>query len=428
MKRSGLLTMDTGRIAIFMVLAFLANLSACFFLPVGVKYIVALVVMGWSVLEFGIHPDFDRAKHYIKYFLLFNFPFLLFWIWSLVIWISQFQTVDFIIRGSLNTIYMATAVGYVVGSYYLFGKKSVYLNFYAMCLANSVVLMRSLVTYGPVQLFSEYITLLVTFSNETGKAIGTLELHDMVFGFGVYVMFFILHREKGKLQLGHLLLACFFFSLALKRIAVMAVAAAVAVIIVYLRLSNNGKRYLAAFIGYCGIAAAAVYLWSIKTEVLFDVADFFNINMMSRDVFYRQYQEFYQLSPTFLGLGVRFIYRYEQTMQETVHQLHNSFLQMYIEVGFWTWFVWLWYEIRFRIYEIGRRIGFQGVAFLLASTIYMWISFATDNTVYYWPPNVAYMHLSICWIEACRRNVNRTEKIPSRLQRRKQGLLSKLSF
>src|SRR5699024_660182 len=101
-----------------------------------------------------------------------------------------------------------------------------------------------------------------------------------------------------------------------------------------------------------GIAAAAVYLWSIKTEVLFDVADFFNINMMSRDVFYRQYQEFYQLSPTFLGLGVRFIYRYEQTMQETVHQLHNSFLQMYIEVGFWTWFVWLWYEIRLRIYEI----------------------------------------------------------------------------
>ena len=179
---------------------------------------------------------------------------------------------------------------------------------------------------------------------------------------------------------------------------------------------------------YGAIAAVFLYLWSIKTGIFFDIVDYLNIDMMSREYFYNRYRDFYELSPTFLGRGVRFIYRYEQAVLGDVRQAHNIFLQMFIEVGFWTWFVWLWYEIRFRIYEIGRRIGFQGVAFLLTSTIYMWISFATDNTVYYWPPNVAYMHLSICWIEACRRNVNRTEKAPSRLRRRKQGLLSKLSF
>ena len=388
---------------------------------------VGIIVMAWAGLAFAIHPDFGKFKHYLKYYLLFYFPFLLFWVWSLVIWIASFQTVDYIIRGSLNTIYMATAVGYVMGGYYLFGEKSIYLNFYTMCLANTVRLIQTVLTFGPGRVFSEYITLLTSFATETGGAISALELSDMVFGFGPYILFFLLYRKNGKLQLGHLILAILFFTMAMKRIAIVAVLLPLVFILPYLKMGDGARRVYGAVLGYGAIAAVFLYLWSIKTGIFFDIVDYLNIDMMSRDYFYNRYNSFYELSPTFLGLGVRFIYRYEQSVIQDVRQLHNIFLQMFIEVGFWTWFVWLWYEIRFRIYAVGKRIGFQGAIFLLVGTIYMWSTFTTDNTLYYWPPNVSFFHLSFFWVEKTIREKN-TGNEADEGPRRRRGLLDHLTF
>ena len=422
MERRAIFTTEHVGMALFMVLALLANLCACYYFNVGLKYIVAVVVMAWAALAFAIHPDFQRVRRYIKYYLLFYFPFLLFWIWSLVIWISSFQTVDYIIRGSLNTIYMATAVGYVVGSYYLFGEKSIYMNFYAMCLANTVKLVQTMLAYGPVRLFSEYVTLLTSFASNTGAGISAMELHDMVFGFGPYILFFLLYRKDGKLRLGHLLLALFYFTLAMKRIAIAAVILPLVLILPYMKMKDGARRVYGAVLGYGGILLVFLYLWTIKEGIFYDIVETLGINMMSRDEFYARYDSFYELTPAFLGLGVRFVYRYEEAVQGVVHQIHNIFLQMYIEVGFWTWFVWLWYEVRFRIYAIGKRVGFQAVIFLFAGTIYMWATFTTDNTLYYWPPNVSFMHLSLFWVEKTIREQARGEDGP-RLPRRRAGRL-----
>ena len=260
MKRGGLLTTENGKAALFLCLALPVNLCACYLLHVGVKYVVGVAVMGWAALDFAVRPDFGRAKHYLKYFLLFYFPFLLFWVWSLALWIGQFQTVDYIVRGSLNTVYMATAVGYAVGSFYLLGVRAAYLNFYAMCLANAAALARTVLAYGPGQVLAEFITLLTSFANETGPAMSALELHDMVFGFGVYVLFFLLHRKDGKLRLGHLLLACFFFVLALKRVAVIAVLLPLAVMAGTFAVTALAGLFLPLGPKDC-VAAAAGFGW-----------------------------------------------------------------------------------------------------------------------------------------------------------------------
>lgn len=399
MRRKSILTIENGKIVLFMVLAILANLCACYYFNVGVKYIMAVAVMGWTMLEFIIHPDWKKAAHFMKYYIFFVFPFFLFWVWSLVIWILELQTLDYIIRGSLNTIYMFTVVGYVVGGYYLFGARSIYLNFYAMCIANTVKMIEQMRIWGAGRLAQEFVTLIISFANKTGQAISQLELSDMVFGYGPYILFFLFYRKEGRIRLGHLLLACFFFVLALKRIAVAAVILPIPVIVIYNRLSESKKRIAAVILGYGSIIGVFIYIWSIKTGLFMELADMLGINMMSRDYFYTRYRDFYELSPTFIGRGVRFIYRYEQTVIGAVRQMHNMFLQMYIEIGFCTWIIWLWYEMRFRIYSVGKKVGFEAVSILLAGTLYMWATYATDNTLYYWPPNVSYMHLSIFWIE-----------------------------
>ena len=56
---------------------------------------------------------------------------------------------------------------------------------------------------------------------------------------------------------------------------------------------------------------------------------------MFRDVLYKFYEDFYELTPTYLGRGVRFIYEYGSAVKEGSREaLHNVYLETYIEVGF----------------------------------------------------------------------------------------------
>lgn len=415
-----------GRVALFLVLALLANLCACYYFNVGVKYAVGCIMVAWAVAEFAIHPDFARAKKLLRFFLLFYFPFMMFWSWSLFLWISKLKDVSYIIRGSLNTIYMFTIIGYFLSAYYLFGRRSVYLNFYAMCAANTVKLVDVGLEYGFGELFSEYLTLLTSFANKTGEVVGALELHDMVFGFGPYILLFLLYRKNGKLRLGHLLLAVFFFTLALKRIAVLGVAAGFLVGLLYLKLPGLGKKVFARVVGYTAIAGAFLYIWSIRSGVYFDLAEKFGINLMSRDWLFTYYEDLYEFSPTYLGQGIRFIYAYAIGTDSVVAAVHCVFLEFLIEVGFWCWVVWLFYEMRFRIHWVARRFGLTADAFLLMGTVYMWCTFMTDNTSFYWPPNVAYMHLSVFWIEVTREQIRAREA--GTLPPPPRGLLRRITF
>ena len=94
----------------YILLMIVCFYCACYQLPVGVKYGINLLVVGWACLMFFIHPMFNRAVFCLRFFALFFFPYLLFWLWSVGIWISEFQTFNYILRGSLNIFYMATNI------------------------------------------------------------------------------------------------------------------------------------------------------------------------------------------------------------------------------------------------------------------------------------------------------------------------------
>ena len=75
----------------------------------------------------------------MRFFLLFSFPYMLFWMWSVGIWISEFQNLAFIVRGSQNVIYMMTNLLFVAGAIYLFGKHTLTLTVVGMTVANGLV-------------------------------------------------------------------------------------------------------------------------------------------------------------------------------------------------------------------------------------------------------------------------------------------------
>ena len=209
-----------GSVALYILLSFLSFYCACYKLPVGLKYGINLVVFAWACAAFFVSPQFEHALFCLRFFILFFFPYLMFWLWSAGIWITEFQSWPYILRGSQNIIYMLTNILYVIGAVYLFDENATTYTLISMALANFAVFVQVGLRFGFPRLISEYITLLLTFADNTGGAVRQMELHDMVYGWGTYVVYYMIHRSfKGEKNIWKFIVSVFFFTLAMKRIA-----------------------------------------------------------------------------------------------------------------------------------------------------------------------------------------------------------------
>lgn len=120
----------------------------------------------------------------------------MFWMWSVAIWITEFQTFNYILRGSLNIFYMLTNLMFASAAIYLFGEATMPLTLVGMTMANGLVALQVAASAGIGTFISEYIRLLITFADDTGGAMRQMELHDMVYGWGVMLIYYAIHKEK----------------------------------------------------------------------------------------------------------------------------------------------------------------------------------------------------------------------------------------
>ena len=94
---------------------------------------------------------------------------------------------------------MLTNILYVIGAVYLFDENATTYTLISMALANFAVFVQVGLRFGFPRLISEYITLLLTFADNTGGAVRQMELHDMVYGWGTYVVYYMIHPSfKGE--------------------------------------------------------------------------------------------------------------------------------------------------------------------------------------------------------------------------------------
>lgn len=391
-----------GSVGLYIFLTFLSFYCACYRLPVGLKYGINLVIFGWACTAFFIHPQFEHAKFCMRFFVLFFFPYFLFWIWSVGIWISELQSWSYILRGSQNIIYMLTNLLYVVGAVYLFDEDVTTYTLISMALANFAVFLEVGRSFGFPRLISEYITLLLTFADNTGGAVRRMELHDMVYGWGVYVVYYMIHRKyKKETDLWKFVVAVFFFTLAMKRIAIPGAAAAVMLYWVLKRFDPKIVRKMIAPIAVIVVAGLFGYLMVIRSGLFIELADKYDIDLMSRDRLWTFYQDIYWLSPTYLGKGIRFIYNYGMhytgAIDIPIAVVHNVYLELFIETGFWCWMIWLFYELSFRVKRLFEWFDVEVAIGMMAMNVYVFSTYLTDNTSFYFPINVTYRLVMMTW-------------------------------
>lgn len=425
-----------ARIFVYILLSFLSFYCACYKLPVGLKYGVNLVVLGWAMLSFFIQPDFDKAAFCTRFFCLFVFIYVIIWAWSLAIWISEFQSLSYIIRGSQNVFYMVTNILYLCAAVYLFEEDTVNYTFIGMAMANTLVFLQVGASFGFPRLLTEYFRLLVTFADDTGGAIRQMELHDMVYGWGAVLIYYAIHKEKSKSwQLMGLFFSLLYFTTGFKRVAVPAVAAAIFSYYFLKRFKPKQVWRMTSVLAVTVGVVAYVYLYTIKSGLFVRTAEELGINLMYRDILYNYFADFFELTPNYLGRGIRFIYAF--TTEDPSYTLattavHNAFLEFYVEIGFWCWWFWILHEIGGVAHKIQKRYNAECASGMLAMAIYVFFTYLTDNTTFYFPINVMYRMTIMVWCyEAMRKehipNANlcsqqELEEMRMEMSIRKEGL------
>ncbi len=381
---------DKGLACIYVLASFVSFYSASYRLPVGIKYFINLLILGLTFVVFLIKPNFEKASFCLKFWLLFFAPYLLFWMWSMGIWIVDGQTIEFILRGSKNTLYMFTNIGFLCAAVYLFDTKSVFYSTLGMTAANTLVIIE-VGAHDIRQFIVQYFTLIRTFADDTGLLMRRMELHDLVFGWGAVLIFYCIHKEaRLRTNVVMALMSAFFFTLAFKRIGILAVALAVVVFYIIQRLPESFARRSAVLVAIAAAGGLFYYLTLIKSGEFYVLAERYGINLMSRDKIFSYYEKFYSLTPDYLGRGIQWIYAYAEETKSKIDAIHNTYLQVFIETGFWCWFIWLAFELIYRVLRIGKSFGKNCMAAMMAMNIYVFITYISDNTLFYFPINVMY--------------------------------------
>ena len=372
-------------------------------LPWFTKYVMQIGVLGLAIVFLLVSGDFRRLKTLGQFAVMFGLPFLMMAALSMLFWALDFQQMNYMSRGCSTILYHFIALGAMCGAVYLFGKKSIDYTMYAMCGANVLIMLESMKEFGIGEFAVGMIAFIKSGGIDTNAAIKALEVHDLTFAFGLMVLYY-LRCEKGKKRLIYTAAAAFFFFIGLKRIALIGLIGVFMMALVIQRMKPQTQRKIVIVISAIAMLICFFYVYMIQSGLFNEIVHKLEIDTMGRDRLYAAFQEVYEFSPTFRGYGIGYVTRYISIMTAAkigvfgTHDfggMHNDIVTMYIELGFWGFAFWIWYNWNGRIVWCQKEFGMKTAMLLLYETIYAYVTFATDNTVFYCYINTVFMLLPI---------------------------------
>ncbi len=372
-------------------------------LPWFTKYVMQMGVLGLAILFLLVTGDFRRLKTVGQFAVMFGLPFLMMASLSMLYWALDFQQLNYMSRGCSTILYHVISLSAMCSAVYLFGRRSIDYTFYAMCAGNMGIVLMSIKTHG----VGAFVTGLIAFAKsggiDTNAAIKALEVHDLTFAFGLMLLF-ALCCERGKKRLIYAGLSGLFFFLGLKRIALIGLVGVFLMGEFIRRRKPKVQSILILLISIGAIVICFGYVYLIQSGLFNEIVHALEIDTMGRDRLYAAFQDVYDFSPGFRGYGIGYVTRYISIMTEAgvgvfgTHNfggMHNDIVTMYIELGFWGFAFWIWYSWNGRIVWCQKEFGMQTALLLLYETIYGFITYATDNTVFYCYINTVFMLLPI---------------------------------
>lgn len=361
------------------------------------RYLFGMAIVALAMAAMLFHPRMRRLKTLGKGVLVLSASYAVTVLWSALIWIKEIAPLKTMTRGFFFPFYQVIGIFAAAATLYLFGKNGIWYCLLGMCLGNGIIVLLVVAKGGVGPFIEELILLLTTFGEITGAMMHETEVHDLTFAFGPFAVLLALYPEPKKKGWW---LACavvgFFLLVGLKRIEIGAIGIAVALCFLLKKMQSETARRVANLICVFVLLASFVYIIAIHGG-LFDYLETMGMDTKGRDMLYRYVALKYEISPAFMGRGLGFSSEpWDLTgligpEWRGVHQdaYHNEFVRMYVEVGFFGYIAWFIFYLPVRVNYLWKHGGQRAGVLALCYSIYCMITYATDNTLYYYYTNLA---------------------------------------
>lgn len=314
-----------------------------------------------------------------------------------IIWVINLSEPSHLIRGYEKLTYQFIVMLAVVSAAYLFSYKSIDYTFLGLVLFNSISIIFALKKTGIADSLEDIHTFLVTFGDAQGF-MKLLELHDVTFCFGMFALYYIFFDRKRRW--GYACVSIFFFLIGLKRIGITAfVVAAFFCLITKLR-EKAALRNISLLIGFTIMILGFIYIIITYDNIFSQIMNNFGIDTMGRNDLYDFVKDYYYIGVTYKGQGFEFITllfqnaKYGALNMSKIGALHNGFLTVYIEFGFLGFFIWEGFWLVSHMSWI-TKFGQEVLRLYLILTIYLFITYLTDNTAFYFYTGIIYRLLPL---------------------------------
>lgn len=350
----------------------------------------ALAILLLALLNFIATVRLGRFMVLVRHAVVQMLPYLIPLFFSSVIWLTSAADAITIANGLGMIVPQLLSVCVAAATLYLFGEKGIWYCLGSMCAANFLLIASVIAEGGFSAFMEEFRTLLVTFTAESGPLMMMLEVNDLTFAFGPFLIYLLLNRKKTPHFFFWLIVVTFLFMAGLKRIAIPAVLLGVFVAFLLQKMPEKAARQTALCLSVGMMLVSFLYIAGIRMGLFEYLEAKLGINTMGRVNMFENLAPYYDVNFTFMGRGTGFE-RYVdwasgtifQNPQRTIMQIHNDFMRMYLNIGFVGYWVWLIGYLVVRIRYWFLRAGQMAGCTFFAICIYCFVLYATDNTIYY---------------------------------------------
>jgi len=399
---------------------------------------IAIVLVG--LFSFMITARLGRAIVLARHAAVQMLPYLVTLFCSFFVWVVLRKDITVIWNGMMFLVPQLVMICAAAATLYLFGSKGIWYCLAAMCLANFLRVLHVIREESLSAFLTEFYTLLNSLGTQTGPVMQRLEIHDLTFAFGPFLiclLYRLLTWQKPHRQLLWLLPALFFFLIGLKRIAVPAVFLGLLAALILRLLPGKGAAQTALCLAAGMMVISFLYLAAVKNGLFTYMENVLHLDTKGRMEMYDRIKDYYDISFTYIGHGLGF----ERSIDwrsgggslgikdSSAIQTHNDFLRMYLNIGFWGYWLWLFSCLIVRTRYWFRQGQKDGGCLFFGICVYCFILYATDNTIYYPYTTIACSILPMASrldqladdVFYDRRNTDKHSPVPDRFSEKRTG-------
>lgn len=322
-------------------------------------------------------------KDFSNIIIWYCIPFFLASVYSVMLKILGTDELGTMQHAISTTLFIVVDFLMVIGLIYYFKNRTVNIGMEVIIICYVFTIILTIKNLGISVFFTEIKSMNVNFleKHDIGVAVVPFLLMH------IYKWLFVKEKNKKLLSVPFVTLVCI-LALCGKRSAILSIVVALGVMSV-IKASKNKRILIAHMCSLITFLSCYVYIALIKIEkfdFLLDIQG--DSSVRDRYIVWKFFANEYSISPFYFGKGFQYIHHFMRNglgiqLVNDYDYLHNSILQIFIELGFMGFVIWFFVILFIIPREARMRCGINTYFFTTISMIAMVAMFTVDNTLTY---------------------------------------------